>query len=198
MTGTHPQQQLAVLRDGINAVSDSFVKLVGRVGPGAAAARPKADAWSATDCIVHLALTSESFFPGWNAALAKARDLPAQPDRPYKRDWTGRLLAWSLEPPARMKMKATAALPPAGSKDAEGALAAFLESQRQWLALLDGAERLALDQVRVVSPFASQVRYSLWSSFLIASAHQRRHLWQAEQAVASAPTLGQASASARG
>ena len=197
MTGTNPEQQLAALRDGINAVSDSFVTLVRRVGPGQAAARPQPVAWSAIDCIVHLALTSESFLPGWNAGLAKARELTVQPDRPYQRDWIGRLLAWSLEPPARMKMKATAALPPAGSQDAESALAGFLEMQRQWLALLDGAERLALDQVRVVSPFATRVRYNLWSSFLIAAAHQRRHLWQAEQAASSAPTLGQASASTR-
>ena len=34
-------------------------------------------------------------------------------------------------------------------------------------------------------PFDSRVKYNVYSAFLIVAAHQRRHLWQAEQAIDS-------------
>jgi hypothetical protein len=37
----------------------------------------------------------------------------------------------------------------------------------------------------MISPFDSRVRYNLFSAFRIIAAHQRRHLWQAEQAIGS-------------
>jgi hypothetical protein len=37
--------------------------------------------------------------------------------------------------------------------------------------------------VKMASPVDSRVRYSIWSSFVVTAAHERRHLWQAEQAI---------------
>ena len=39
-------------------------------------------------------------------------------------------------------------------------------------------------RMKIVSPFDKRVRYNLVSAFHILAAHERRHLWQAEQAVA--------------
>jgi hypothetical protein len=39
--------------------------------------------------------------------------------------------------------------------------------------------------MKIISPFDRRVRYNVFSAFRIVVAHQRRHLWQAEQAVAS-------------
>ena len=35
----------------------------------------------------------------------------------------------------------------------------------------------------MASPVEARIRYSIWSSFLVNAAHERRHLWQAEQAL---------------
>ena len=35
----------------------------------------------------------------------------------------------------------------------------------------------------VISPFDKRVKYNMYSAFRILIAHERRHLWQAEQAV---------------
>jgi hypothetical protein len=44
---------------------------------------------------------------------------------------------------------------------------------------------LALDRVKITSPFAENRKYSAYSAFVLIPAHKRRHLWQAEQALRS-------------
>ena len=46
---------------------------------------------------------------------------------------------------------------------------------------IDRSAGLALDRLRVVSPFDSRIKYNLYAAFCLLAAHQRRHLWQAEQ-----------------
>jgi hypothetical protein len=53
--------------------------------------------------------------------------------------------------------------------------------QRRLVELLAEANGLALSKLKK-SPFNANVRYSVYSAFRIIAAHERRHLWQAEQA----------------
>jgi ubiquinone biosynthesis protein UbiJ len=64
----------------------------------------------------------------------------------------------------------------------------FLQRQERIVAALRRCRGRAIDQVKIASPVDSRIRYSIWSSFVVNAAHQRRHLWQAEQAVARAQT----------
>jgi hypothetical protein len=59
----------------------------------------------------------------------------------------------------------------------------FLESQKVMFSRVERANGLALDQVKVASPFKESVKYNMYSLFWILAAHQRRHIWQAEQAL---------------
>ena len=43
------------------------------------------------------------------------------------------------------------------------------------------AEGLAIDRVRIPSPFNPRIQYNAWSALVIIPRHQHRHLWQAEQ-----------------
>ena len=49
---------------------------------------------------------------------------------------------------------------------------------------LEAADGVALDEVRVRSPFVPLIRMDLGTAFTVIAAHQRRHLWQAEQVAA--------------
>ena len=60
-------------------------------------------------------------------------------------------------------------------------LPAFLVCQDELLALLSEARGLALDRIKISSPFQEKMRYSVWSNFVVGAAHHRRHLWQAER-----------------
>jgi hypothetical protein len=101
-------------------------------------------------------------------------------DRPFRMDFMGKALLWFLEPPARMRTKTPPPFIPAAIEQPARVLPDFLEGQRQILEAIAAGDGLALDRIRIVSPFESRVKYSVWSSFRIAAANQRRHLWQAE------------------
>lgn len=45
------------------------------------------------------------------------------------------------------------------------------------------ADGLALDQIQIHSPFAEKMKYNLYSALVIITAHNRRHLWQADRAL---------------
>ena len=55
--------------------------------------------------------------------------------------------------------------------------------QRELIVLLVDAEGLALSRIKVGSPFLPRLRYSVYFALRTIPGHQRRHLWQAEQAV---------------
>ena len=56
--------------------------------------------------------------------------------------------------------------------------------QHRLIDLARAARGIDLGRLRIISPFDKRVRHNLYSAFRIVAAHQRRHLWQAEQAVA--------------
>ncbi|MEO5589482.1 MAG: hypothetical protein ABIS03_07845, partial [Gemmatimonadaceae bacterium] len=58
----------------------------------------------------------------------------------------------------------------------------FLDSQARMKECVARSEGLPLDEVKVNSPFSSRMSYNLLSCFNILTAHERRHLWQAQLA----------------
>jgi hypothetical protein len=173
--------QLEALANEFRAVNDRARALVGRVGLERLVQRPASGGWSVAEILDHLVLTTRAFLPRWEQASREAREGGLQSDGPYKTDFMGKSLIWILEPPYRMKVQTTPPFRPATLSAPDEVLPAFLASQDELLAALFEGRGLALDKVQVTSPFQEKMKYSAWSSFRIAAAHQRRHLWQAEQ-----------------
>ena len=86
-----------------------------------------------------------------------------------------------FEPPYRIKMKTSAPFVPERVEPMADVLERFDYLQGELLVRLDRASGLALDKLRVVSPFNARVKYNLYSAFRLLPVHQRRHLWQAQQ-----------------
>lgn len=144
--------------------------------------RPTPLSWSAAECLAHLSISSEMFLPVLRDALAKART-SAKKRGNVKMDLLGRVLAWFLEPPIRKKVKTTAPFVPKSTRAKADAFGEFATLQEKLIDLLRDARDADL-RAKIVSPFDKRVRYNLLSAFRIVAAHERRHLWQAEQAVA--------------
>jgi hypothetical protein len=64
--------------------------------------------------------------------------------------------------------------------DPAAVLPEFERWQERLERALDQARGKALDQVQIQSPFEARIHYSAWAAFNILLAHQRRHLWQAD------------------
>jgi hypothetical protein len=139
--------------------------------------RPASGGWSPAECLGHLNLTMEAFLPLWKTTLYAG--LPLYTADLLRTDLPGKLLIWLLEPPYRMKAKTSPPFIPGAGTEDQGPH--FLELNEEVRLLLYAASGLGLDKVKIPSPFAKRMKYSLWSSFRINAAHSRRHLWQAEQ-----------------
>jgi len=171
--------QLSELQASLRANADRVRSLAAKAGEPGMAARPKTEAWSAAECLAHLTLSTEGFLPSIRSAITEARKGNLNAHGQFRLDMLGRILTWALEPPPRFKVKAPPALRPVTSGDEA---AKFLASQDQLLQLVSESDGLALDRMKVPSPAAANLRYSVWSAFHVTAAHQRRHLWQAERA----------------
>lgn len=133
--------------------------------------------WSMLQCVEHLALTNKLYAPIFEEAFPRAQ----KGGEPYGKDFKGRMLAWVMEPPYRMKVKTREGLDPETVGSPQEVLDHFQASQQLIFGWLDRANGLALNDVKVASPFNEKVHYNLYSLFHILAAHERRHLWQAEQ-----------------
>jgi hypothetical protein len=133
--------------------------------------------WSALECVVHLNLANRAMLPGLRIAVEAAE---TSQGKTYRMDFAGRFLAWSLEPPALIKMKASKMVEPLDPGSPEAVLLEFEKLHAELIELLHASEGKAIDQQKVKSPFAD-MHYNAYSAFRIISAHDRRHLWQARK-----------------
>jgi hypothetical protein len=165
------------------AISARIQTLVASAGAEMCARPPAVGSWSAAECIEHLSLSADAYFPVWQQVIATAGPRKAEMNAPYAIDFWGRFLSWILEPPARIRSKTPVPFQPIDCGTIDEVLSRFLERQERIVGALRRCRGRAIDEVKMASPVDSRIKYSIWSSFVVNAAHQRRHLWQAEQAI---------------
>ena len=171
-----------LLEAELNEATARARRLVESTEPRLFTVRPHPSSWSASECIAHLNISTESFLPVLHEAIEGARRRGLTGGR-LSMDWLGAILRWFLEPPVRKRVKTTAPFVPRAVRAKAESLAEFSMLQLKLMDLLHQARGLAVSRVKIISPFDKRVRYNVYSAFRITAAHQRRHLWQAEQAV---------------
>jgi hypothetical protein len=179
-----PAVRLRELESEIGQIRFQASALLSSTDPEFASRRPRENSWSVVECVEHLNLSADSYFPLWEDAISQARR-GRQADEPYRMDFRGRILFWMLEPPPRMRMPTTRPFVPIHTASPAVVLRKFLYRQDRIIDVMRACEGLAIDNIRIVSPFSSRVQYSVWSSLVLTAAHERRHLWQAEQGLAT-------------
>ena len=174
---------LAAVDAGFRAISEQARNLVSTLGVERVTERPAPNRWSVAECLAHLNINSEAYLPVWREALREARDHGLTGTGPFKLDLWGRVWVWVLEPPPKFRFPAPRAFQPVVVPSGEEVLPAFLNCQEQVLRCIARSEGIAIDRIKIRSPFDRRVRYSVWSSFRANLAHHRRHLWQAGRVV---------------
>lgn len=150
--------------------------------------------WSAAECIVHLNLTADAFLDRLHPLLSDLREKDERAGRPYRMSLFARLLNYTLDPPVRLKFPTSAPFQPQECARAGDVFSRFGRYQHEFLGVIHASSGLAIDRRKLVSPFAKQVRYNLYDTLVIAASHQRRHLWQARQAIHAVRNLNVARA----
>jgi hypothetical protein len=143
--------------------------------------RPSETAWSIAQCLDHLGRGNTIYAAALQQAVQEARVAPPPRKGPLRPGWLSRLFIWSLEPPPRIKMQAPGKIVPAVSHKGDEVLEMFLRSQEDMRAVLQESASLDLNRIRFRNPFIVSLRFTVGAGLLIIAAHNRRHLWQAEQ-----------------
>ena len=136
-------------------------------------------AWSVAQCLDHMASTNTAYLPPLQRAASAARAGHV----PYRAGgFASKYFLKKTEPPVSTKIKAPQKIQPSAKISVAEALAKFQHSNdaiRQFASETAGVD---LCGVRFKNPFIPLLmNFTVASGLLIIAAHNRRHLWQAEQ-----------------
>lgn len=171
----------AQITSELNEATQRARKLVETTDGRVFTVRPHPNSWSAAECLAHLTLTGKAFVPTIQEAVAKAKKKKMS-KHPHI-DPIGSAMRWLMEPPARTRFKTNPPFVPRAARPKFDAWAEFASVQSQLMYEALEANDVEFRAVRVVSVFDRRIHYTLYWAFRIIAAHERRHLWQAEQAV---------------
>ena len=146
--------------------------------------RPAPGVWCVAECFDHLNVTNRLYCGQFESAVEEARQKGWTAGPHHRPGAFARWFIRSMEPPVTTKMKAPKVFRPLADLD-------YARVSSEWVSvhghLLDIAKRfepLDVGKAKVPSPAAKFVKMSVGTAFGIIAAHDRRHLWQAEQVMA--------------
>ncbi|HLJ89117.1 MAG TPA: DinB family protein [Candidatus Angelobacter sp.] len=143
--------------------------------------RPDVGKWSIAECLLHLNLTGAGYQKLMIEAIRHGKERGIFGEGPFSIGFFGGLLRSIAEPPPKFSIKAPSNIaPPAAIENPEKVVADFTNLQDEWERLMKECHGLHLGKIKVARAFRGLPRLRLGASFLWMFAHQRRHLWQAE------------------
>jgi hypothetical protein len=179
-------EQVETIRRELRETQKAVVALADSTTDAQWVARPASGGWSASECIAHLTLTNDVYVKLLADARANVPQGAARPAR-FKAGFLAWLLAKSLEPPAKGRVRTTPEFVPGGAAPKAESIAEFVRSQQALLAWIDANADAPLNAAMITSPFNARLRYNAYGALRITTAHQRRHIWQAERATRGIP-----------
>lgn len=179
-------EQLETIRRALRDAQAAVEKLANATTDAQWISRPASGGWSASECIAHLTLTTDVYIRLLNDARARIPAGAAPPAR-FKMGVVAWLLAKSLEPPAKGRTRTQPQFVPGSAAPKAETVSEFVRGQQALIAWIDTNAKAALNLAMITSPFNARLRYNAYAALRITTAHQRRHIWQAERATRGIP-----------
>lgn len=152
---------------------------------------PAQDKWSAIQCLEHLNTYSRFYLPQISRAIEQGYARQQSATASFKSGWFGNWFTKTMQPKPDgtlpMKMQSPKSARPVTDLDAAKVIAEFLADQQQLLLLLERAEGVNLQRLRVPTSLGKWLKLSLGDTFRFVIAHEERHVLQALRAVGVSP-----------
>ena len=142
---------------------------------------PAEGSWSILDCLQHLNVAVTETLPAFDRSIAEGREKGQFSSGPFRYGWFARMIARSMEPPPRWRMRAPKLIRVAlvATRRSAEVLPEFVRVRDQLGERVRQANGLDLAHVRLISPVNRLLRVPLGTYFNFILGHDRRHLWQA-------------------
>ena len=143
--------------------------------------KPSPSEWSIAQCLEHLMLMNQPYFPQIEILLAGRRKASLWERVPLLPAFFGRLVLAAVQPGSKQKVKTRPAFAPVSSHTDIGILTRFSTHQGDLIRLMKATAELPIEKIIITSVVSPVVTYSLLDAYRILVAHERRHLQQAER-----------------
>jgi hypothetical protein len=179
---------LAKLIDQLNAADVEAADLVHRSSETQLNWRPNhGRSWSIAQNLDHLARTNKIYAEAMSKALERLGSRAPLRRGPLKLTITERLLLRIVEPPVRrLKFRTPATAAPAERWTGMELASSLRGAHAEVRVLATRAAELDCGRIRFRHPFARFLTLNMRATLAVIPAHNRRHLWQAQQ-VKTAP-----------
>jgi hypothetical protein len=140
---------------------------------------PAPGVWSVGQCIEHLCISNEQYVVAMSRSLMNRQPVVVQDITP---GWFGRwFIRRFIEPSSDMRpVRAPKKIRPRPQVELT-VLDRFLSSNQKGRELVDHARKYDINRIRFTNPFIPVIRFTVGTGLEILTAHQRRHLLQAER-----------------
>jgi DinB family protein len=143
--------------------------------------------WSIAQCLDHLAVINVFYSAPVQQAVDGARARGWTRRGPAAPGFFGRRFIASQEPPVKRRFSAPGRVrPAAATRSREEILGAYHHAHTLVRRLIADAAEVDINRTTFPNPFIRIIRMRVATALLVLAAHDRRHLWQAEQ-VRTAP-----------
>lgn len=157
-----------------------FQRLVRERTPEQLLWRPGPASWSIAECIQHLNAALAMYRSPMRLAFERERHNAPLAQGSFRVGFLASKFLSILEPPYRVKVKAPSSMLPPATLDPARVMDEFVRSREDYLAFGREAARVDMSSIRFTNPAVPIWKLSLTEGLLIMLAHDRRHLWQAE------------------
>ena len=143
--------------------------------------RPAPGRWSMAQCLAHIVVGDEVYFPSLEVCIAEARKKGLTGNGPFHHGWVGNWFVRSMDAPPKRRFKNPARITPPPEQPLEKGLQDFNAAHDRLLQLITQANGVDLGRAKFRSPLLKLIKLSLGQGIAVLLAHARRHLWQADE-----------------
>ena len=138
-------------------------------------------AWSIAQCLEHLGATNLLYTEAIRAAVDSARGKRWVRQGASQPGFFGARFIRSLEPPVKRRLRAPSTVRPSSGLPRAQVLRRYRDAHARLRDLIHEAASIDVNRATFKNPFLPVIRVKVATGLRVIPAHDRRHLWQAEQ-----------------
>ncbi len=187
------KSDLQQLIDELNAVDRAVEALVAPLSDAQFFWQPDGGhSWSIAECLDHLSTINGLYGHAVEEGIQSARTRGITGGGPIRSTFFGRWFIASMEPPVKLRQRAPRQAIPGPRRSRDETIRAFLERQDWIRGLVRSAADVDVSRATFKNPFLPLVRVRVGTGLRVITAHDRRHVWQAENVTRAPgfPTAG--------
>jgi hypothetical protein len=136
--------------------------------------------WSIAQCLEHLAIINGTYGAAVAKGIESARARGLTGGRPIELPLFGRMFVKAMEPPVKRRLRAPRKAIPQTTRAREEIMRAFADGHALTRGTIRAAADIDVNRARFVNPFIRFIRWTIGTGLQVGPAHDRRHVWQAE------------------